>query len=172
MTTADRSADGNMQPARTAGIHQPMPYEFTMTRRVEFSETDMAGIMHFSNYFRYMESVEHAFFRSLGLAVHASSPQGMHGWARVHAACDFKAPLRYQDEVEVHLLVAEKRSKSITYIAEFRRPDGTEIARGRWTVVCVTRDRDEAGMTSAPIPDAVNQKIEAAPPEALPQEDR
>ena len=50
-----------------------MPYEFKMTRLVEFAETDMAGIMHFANYFRYMEVVEHAFFRSLGLSVHQSS---------------------------------------------------------------------------------------------------
>ena len=32
-----------------------MPYEFKAVRRVEFSETDMAGIVHFSNFFRYME---------------------------------------------------------------------------------------------------------------------
>ena len=43
-----------------------MAHAFTMQRRVEFAETDMAGILHFSNYFRFMESVEHAFFRSLG----------------------------------------------------------------------------------------------------------
>jgi len=46
-----------------------MPYEFKLTRRVEFAETDMAGIMHYSNYFRFMETAEHAFFRSLGLSI-------------------------------------------------------------------------------------------------------
>ena len=75
-----------------------MPYEFKMKRHVEFAETDMAGIMHFANYFRYMEVVEHAFFRSLGLSVHQSSVEGMNGFARVHASCDYHAPLRYQDE--------------------------------------------------------------------------
>ena len=43
-----------------------MPYEFKHIRRVEFAETDMAGIVHFSNFFRMMEATEHAFFRSLG----------------------------------------------------------------------------------------------------------
>ena len=38
-------------------------------RTVEFSETDMAGIVHYSNFFRYMESAEHAFFRALGFSV-------------------------------------------------------------------------------------------------------
>ena len=46
-----------------------MPYEFQLSRRVEFSDTDMAGIMHFSNFFRFMEAAETAFLRSLGLSV-------------------------------------------------------------------------------------------------------
>src|SRR5689334_19819650 len=47
----------------------PMPTEFTVRHLVQFSETDMAGIVHFSNYFRWMEEVEHAFLRSLGMSV-------------------------------------------------------------------------------------------------------
>ena len=39
---------------------------FTTTRRVEFGDTDMAGIMHFANFFRFMERTEHAFLRTLG----------------------------------------------------------------------------------------------------------
>ncbi|HMO64742.1 MAG TPA: acyl-CoA thioesterase, partial [Verrucomicrobiota bacterium] len=34
-----------------------MPSEFRIVRRVEFSDTDMAGIMHFSAFFRYMKAV-------------------------------------------------------------------------------------------------------------------
>ena len=43
-----------------------MPYEFQITRRVEFSETDMEGIMHFSNFFKFMDSAEGAFFPGAG----------------------------------------------------------------------------------------------------------
>ena len=161
-----------------------MPYEFKMTRLVEFAETDMAGIMHFANYFRYMEAVEHAFFRSLGLSVHETTAEGMNGFARIHASCDYLAPLRYQDEVEIHLLVAEKRSKSITYEAIFRKLNdsgessaggsnsggsnsGGDIARGRWTVVCVAKDRNDAQMKSVTFPADVDSKIEVAPHEML-----
>ena len=131
----------------------------------------MAGIMHFSNYFRYMESTEHEFFRSLGLSVHESSPTEMVGWARVSASCDFRAPLRYQDVVEIHLLVAEKRKKSLTYIAEFKTPgddDSRPVAIGRWTVVCVRRQGGETKLTSAPIPEDVDALIQAAPSELIP----
>ena len=40
-----------------------MACEHRLQRRVEFSETDAAGIVHFSNFFRYMEGAEHAFLR-------------------------------------------------------------------------------------------------------------
>src|SRR6187549_164595 len=101
-----------------------MPHEFKSTRRIEFAETDMAGIVHFSNFFRMMEATEHAFFRSLGLKIHAAEDGVTIGWPRVSAACDFQRPLRFEEEVEIHLLVAEVRSRSIRYQFIFRQPEG------------------------------------------------
>src|SRR5438445_4034138 len=46
-----------------------MPTEFSILRRIQFSETDMAGIVHFANFFRMMAEVEHAFLRTVGLRV-------------------------------------------------------------------------------------------------------
>ena len=46
-----------------------MAYEFRTKRRVEFADTDMAGIIHFTSLFRYMEETEHAFFRSLAWSI-------------------------------------------------------------------------------------------------------
>jgi acyl-CoA thioester hydrolase len=143
-------------------------YEFKLTRRVEFSETDMAGIAHFSNFFRYMEAAEHAFFRSLGLSI---ASEGI-GWPRVHADCDFKSPIRFEDEVEIHLLVREKREKSISYTIIFRKLNGEvpqEVARGTLTVACVTRDKPGGAMKSVAIPAEIAGKIEAAPKELLAQ---
>ena len=53
-----------------------MAHSYTTTRRVTFAETDLAGILHFSNSFRYMEEAEHAFFRSLGFRVHSCERSG------------------------------------------------------------------------------------------------
>jgi YbgC/YbaW family acyl-CoA thioester hydrolase len=76
-----------------------MAYEFKITRRVEFSETDMAGIMHYSNYFRFMETAEHQFYRSLGFSVVLAQHNPPLGFPRVHAECDYKRPLRFEDTV-------------------------------------------------------------------------
>ena len=54
-------------------------------RRIEFAETDMAGIAHFSSFFRYMEEVEHAYFRSLGISVVHQQDNGQLSWPRVSA---------------------------------------------------------------------------------------
>jgi len=146
-----------------------MPYEFKITRRVEFSETDMAGIVHFSNYYRYMESAEHQFFRSLGYSIVTRQTDPPVGWPRVHASFDFKHPLRFEDEFEVHLLVAEKRSRTLTYVFKVRKlggPEPIECAVGRMTVVCVTKNAD-GGMSAAPIPDDLAARIEVAPAELL-----
>src|SRR5437762_3700781 len=102
-----------------------MPYEFKATRRVEFSETDMAGIMHFSNFFRFMETAEHGFYRSLGFSVAMAKTDPRLGWPRVHAECDYKQPLRFEDHVEIHLLVREKRSKSVNFLFRFRKLTGS-----------------------------------------------
>jgi acyl-CoA thioester hydrolase len=65
-----------------------MPSEFRLTRTVEFHETDMAGIMHFSNFFRWMEACEAGFYRSLGLPLISFVPGNVVGWPRVSASCD------------------------------------------------------------------------------------
>jgi acyl-CoA thioester hydrolase len=116
-----------------------MPHRFTCTERVQFSDTDMAGIVHFSNFFRYMERVEHAFFRSLGFSIVDPPVEGAErvGWPRVHAACDYMAPLRFEEEFECELLVEEVRSKVIRHIIRFWKSDGVLAAEGRITAACV-----------------------------------
>ena len=148
-----------------------MSYEFKLTKRVEFSETDAAGLLHFSNYFRYMEMAEHAFFRSLGFSIHSGSPFPEIGWPRVHAECHYKQPLHFEDQVEIHLLVREKKDKSITYDFVFRkavdRKRDSEIARGRSTAVCIAFD-DKGKITGAiSIPQYISEKIQEAPKELL-----
>ncbi|MCP3914667.1 MAG: acyl-CoA thioesterase [bacterium] len=143
-----------------------MPYEFKTERRVEFVDTDMAGIMHFSNFFRFMESTEHAFFRSLGEPLHTNADGRMRGWARVHAECDYSAPLRYQDVVEVHLLVREKRPSALSYVFVFRTQD-REVARGALTVVCVAHEEGEERMRPVPMPAAISERVEVAPAELI-----
>jgi acyl-CoA thioester hydrolase len=139
--------------------------EFKAVRCVEFSETDMAGIVHYSNYFKYMETAEQGFFRSLGCSTLMDNVGTPVGWPRVHAECDYRHPLRFGDEVEIHLLVRKKKSKAITYLFKFTKLNGPgriEVARGSLTVVCVTR-RADGSFKAVRMPKKLSAKIEAAP---------
>ena len=144
-----------------------MTSELKVVRRVEFSDTDMAGIVHYSNFFRYMETAEHAFFRSLGFSVVTRQTDPPVGWPRVHAECDYFQPLRFEDEIEIHLLVTEKRSKSLSYQFRFRRLSPgpvLEVARGNMTVVCVKHE--DGSMRSTTIPKQIADQIEVVSADA------
>lgn len=146
-----------------------MAYEFKAQRRVEFSDTDMAGIMHYSNFFRFMETAEHGFYRSLGFSVANLATHPRLGWPRVHAECDYKKPLRFEDLVEIQLIVAEKRTKAVRYQFRFRKLNEepvVEVARGALVIVCVQHFPD-GRIVSAPIPPEIAEKIQVASPEVL-----
>jgi acyl-CoA thioester hydrolase len=140
-----------------------MAYEFKRVVRVEFADTDMAGIVHFASFFRYMEATEHAFFRSLGFSIHMRIDDQTIGWPRVRAHCEYRSPLRFEDEVEIHLRVREKKNRSLTYDFAFRNMDGKAIAEGSLSVVCVALDEQTGKMKAVPIPEVIAREIEVAP---------
>ena len=111
------------------------PLCFHTKRRVEFRDTDAAGIVHFSAFFVYMEQAEHEMLRSLGLSVAAHDDEGEIGWPRIAASCEFLNPARFEEVLDVEVLVERLGRKSVTYTFSFTR-DGTPIARGSTTAVC------------------------------------
>jgi YbgC/YbaW family acyl-CoA thioester hydrolase len=145
-----------------------MPFEFRLLRTVEFCETDMAGIMHFSNFFIWMEACETGFYRSLDLPLISFLPGNVVGWPRASVSCTFKAPLRFNDTAEVRLLVKEVRRMAVIYQFQFRKADTAGhvlpdlIAEGEVVAVCVTAGAD-GRMVAQPIPADVRAKIEVAP---------
>ena len=113
-----------------------MPSRYRLKRRVLFYETDTAGIVHFSWFFRYMEEAEHALWREAGLSI---APRGASvGFPRVSASFDFRQPLYFEDQFEVAIEVVEITARTIRYTATVTR-DQTEIAIGHLTVACVQR---------------------------------
>ncbi len=129
------------------------------TRRVTFSDTDMAGIMHFANYYRYMEEAEHAYFRSLDLAImHQSTSQTMVGWPRVSAQCSFEAPARYDDLVDVHVYLERVGFKSLTFLMEMHA-NGRRIAKGKMKTACCLC-RPDGTLESIEIPNDYRHRFE------------
>ena len=138
--------------------------QFSTNRRVEFVHTDMAGVAHFSEFFRYMESAEHEFFRSIGLSVSMNDGMDHVSWPRVACSFDYFVPLRFEDEFEIRLGVERLGEKSVTFRADVVR-NGELCAKGRCTSVCC-RVGEGGHLTGIPIPDAVRAELDKVMVEA------
>ena len=132
-----------------------MPTEFRLRRRVQFYETDVAGIVHFSWFFRYMEEAEHALWREAGLSIHP--PDSPIGWPRVVAACEFHRPLKFEQEFDVTIRVTEISKRTISYACEMTQ-DGQRIATGTLKIACVAKLPD-GSMKSTEIPEDIARRF-------------
>lgn len=148
-----------------------MAFEHSIRLRVAFSDTDMAGFVHFSNYFRYMEAAEHDFFRSLGYSIVSHIGGRDYGWPRVNVECQFANPLYFEDEFEVRLLVDEVRSRSIRYRFNFTKlsehVQPIHVGQGSMVTVCVVHDPVSGAMTPVSLPAEIAALIQPAPRDLL-----
>src|ERR1051325_6981703 len=131
---------------------------FRTRRIVEFGDTDMAGIVHFSQFFRFMEAAEHAFLRSLGFSVVMTWEGVRIGVPRVAASCDYLRPVRFADEIDIVVSVKKLGRSSVTYTFEFFK-DAEEVARGEITAV-FCRFQPGEKMKSIEIPLPIRAKLE------------
>jgi acyl-CoA thioester hydrolase len=135
-------------------------------RRVEFSDTDAGGVMHFSRYFTFMESAEDDFLRAAGSGFMHEVEGRPGGWPKAAVSCEYLSPARHGDELEVHLKVTRVGRRSISYEFTIRR-GAEEVARGRTTSVCCALTT-EGRFRPVPIPEALRRSLAEAPstPEA------
>jgi YbgC/YbaW family acyl-CoA thioester hydrolase len=133
--------------------------EYRYRRRVQFAETDMAGVVHFANFLRYMEEAEHALWREAGLSI--VPPESEIGFPRVAASIEFHAPLYFEDEFEVHIRVAALSRRSIRYTSLITRAE-TRIASGTVTAVCVRNT--PRPMRAIDLPDDIARRFAVADP--------
>ena len=108
--------------------------EFRYKRRVEFAETDLVGVVHFSWIARYMEEAEHALWRAAGLSIAPTNRTVL--FPRVGLTIDFKAPLIFEDEFEVHVRIESMSARTIRYSHTLTRGE-TVIATGTMAATCV-----------------------------------
>jgi YbgC/YbaW family acyl-CoA thioester hydrolase len=135
--------------------------EHRVTRRVQFHETDLAGVVHFSRYFLYMEEAEHALWRAAGLSIHPKHAE--FGWPRVHASFEYHRALRFEDEFEIWIRIVAIEERTIGYSCLLSR-GGTRIATGRLAIACASL-RPNQSMRGIPIPPEIRARLAVAPAE-------
>ncbi len=135
---------------------------FTTTRRVEFGDTDMAGIMHFSNFFRFMEVAETDFLRARGLSVSWLDDGVKWGFPRVSATCDYAKPALFGDVLTVAVTLEKVGKKSVSYRFDFTNQRGEPVAVGRMIAV-FCRSAGPEQIESLEIPNDVRARLEGQP---------
>lgn len=142
-----------------------MSSAFLWERRVEFHETDAAGIAHFSSLLIFMEQAEHALLRSLGLSVasHATSQasEQRHNapdlrWPRIRVEAQFESPVRFEDVLKIQTQVAAMGQTSVVYQHRIS-VEQRLVATGSMKCVCCLME--DSKLSSYRIPDSVRQLL-------------
>ena len=108
-----------------------MSASVTIRRRLEWMDTDAAGIWHHSTVIRWAEDAEAELHRNLGIVdrTFGATP-------RVNIEFNFGVPLRFDDEVDVTLAVEAIGETSVTYTVSVDR-DGDTLATGKMVAVLI-----------------------------------
>lgn len=84
-----------------------------------FQDTDMAGVVHYTHILGYAELAEHALLSKIGIS--PISEKG--GFPKVHVECDYLQPLRYGDDIQVHLSLDKLSARSLHWRFEITVED-------------------------------------------------
>jgi acyl-CoA thioester hydrolase len=125
--------------------------------RVNFGDTDTAGIVYYPNYFKWFDIAGHQFFRSIGLPPLKLMKEQQIILPLLQADCTFEHPLYYDDVVTIKTEVEEINRKTVklkheVFRGEMRTGYGFEV-RG-WV------KEDSGRIFAVPIPDDVRKLLE------------
>jgi len=130
--------------------HEP----FRFQTRIRYIDTDASGRIHYTAMFRYFESAEIEFLRTLGITY--TVKRGI-AFPRVHVECDFKLAILHDDLIDIEVRLTRVGRSSARF--EFTTlKDGQLAARGAVVIACM----DSATQRAAPIPDQIRDKLVTA----------
>jgi acyl-CoA thioester hydrolase len=109
--------------------------------RVRYAETDQMGIVYYANYFVWFEIGRTDFCRQQGFAYREMEKQDGLYIMVAEAKCRYKAPARYDDELEVRTCLRDCRKRVLVFGYEIRRQVDDELLAEGETVHVIT-DRE------------------------------
>jgi acyl-CoA thioester hydrolase len=116
--------------------------------RVVWADTDAAGVVHYSNYFRFFERAEEEFYRSLNFSFTDIAKKGL-WFPRVEAFCQYKKPAKFDDLLQVELAVGELKQKSMKISFRILNSE-TSVLLATGHVIIVVADKHTGKSTQMP----------------------
>ncbi|MBS0531151.1 MAG: acyl-CoA thioesterase [Proteobacteria bacterium] len=124
-------------------------FRFYHPFRVRYSEIDGQGVLFNAHYLTYYDTAITEFFRALGYDQYADARKTGMDFHVVKAVVEYKAPIRFDWELEVGVRVARIGSSSVVFeLAIFQRERDDLLATGE--IVWV--NTDQTTHRPAPIP--------------------
>lgn len=123
--------------------------------KVYYEDTDMAGIVYYANYLKYIERGRSEALEALGVDQIAMKEAGL-VFAVRWVGVDYLAPARFGEMLEVATVIARVRGASVEMVQEVTRGSAALI-RATVTVACM----DLEGRPRR-LPEAVRERLMAA----------
>jgi acyl-CoA thioester hydrolase len=119
--------------------HNSLPMDWTASNfRVRYAETDQMSVVYYANYFIWFEVGRTDFCRQRGFAYRDMEKEDGLCIIVAEAQCRYKAPAKFDDEIEVRTRLTHVRRRVITFTYEiYRKPEDELLAEGE-TVHVVT----------------------------------
>ncbi len=107
-----------------------------LTIRVYYEDTDMAGVVYYANYLRFIERGRTEALRDLGVDQTALKRDRGLVFVVRRLTIDYLAPALFDDLLEVRTRVTRLRGASLEMAQEVRRGDAC-LSRAAVTVACM-----------------------------------
>lgn len=124
--------------------------------RVYYEDTDMAGIVYYANYLRYIERARSDWVREIGIDQLAMKAEG-HVFAVRRVEADYVQPARFDDRLEVETRLIQLTPARMVLGQTVLR-EGDVLFRAEVTIACIGPGgkpvRLPAELRSLPIPPA------------------
>jgi len=134
--------------------------EVIYTQRVEFGDCDPAQIVWFPNFFRWIDAASRHFFIACGVPPWADTEKslGVIGTPLVDTQAKFLRTATYGDVLDIHVGIAEWRSKS--FVQRYRVMKGDQPVMECEEVRIFGGRREDGSLRAMPVPDEIRRLCE------------
>ncbi len=112
---------------------------YTYTRRAQYHETDQMGIIHHSNYVKWMEEARIRFLEEMGIDYRKLEEDGIIS-PIVEISVNYKKTLNFDNEVKIGVFVKKYNGVRMELGYEMRNLKDDEVCTTAYSMSCFTKD--------------------------------
>ena len=132
---------------------------FTYSRKINYYETDMMGVVHHSNYIRYMEEARCAWIDSIGLPMREIEKRG-YTIPVLEVNCKYKRHVTEGDIIAIGITLTEYNGVRMTISYDVRNVETGEVLIEATTKHCFT-NKELRPINIKKFDEEINTKFEA-----------